>query len=150
MPSVNHLHIDARQLAQRVVHGIDGIAAAQVRHTTLRVVLPAFQRHVAVIGNRVILRAVMRLVNADIDALRSYAGNPVRLKGMVCGNGLIQLSVVLELIIRLVNRLADQTVLFRVKLQHPQRRLIVHRQRVDLLTYQHSGDFIFGQWASSR
>ena len=125
--SIDNLHIDAHQLAQGVVHGIDGIAAAQVRHTALRVVLPAFQRHVAVIRDRIILCAVVRLVNTDIDALRSYARHPVRLKGMVCGNCLIQISVVLEFVLRLVNRLADQTVPFRVKRRHPQRRLIVHR-----------------------
>ena len=76
------LHIQPDQLAQRVVDRIPGISDALVPHAALTVILSVFQRHVAVIRNRVVFRAVMRLVNAGIEAFRAAAGEPVSLRGV--------------------------------------------------------------------
>ena len=134
---LRYLHIQSNKLTQRMVHRIHRIPVAKIQHTTLRVVQPVYQCHVAVIRNRVILRAIVRFAYFFLQAFRACRTRFPSTLACVFLTQLPQLSAVRYFITyRFPVRLRVFRVCLprRIEVKHPVCRCIVHRKRVDLRT----------------
>ncbi len=76
-----------------MINRIARVAVAKIGHAVLHVVIPVLQCHIALIGDGVILGAIVSLVNAGVQALRSLSGRIMCLNRQLGLDGFVQVRV---------------------------------------------------------